>query len=846
MTTCAISRPAVAAPGLPAAVVRRDRLRSLLDATVRSAAVTLVRGRPGQGRTVMLADWAATEPTAWVSVRTAIRRPDRFWGAVAAAVARVAPHPATDLQRLARTADPITAGDVLPVLDRLPDEVRLVLDDVHELPDPALGELRTLIRYRPSPLRLVLSSRAEPPLPLARLRLQGDLADVPGDVLVFTPEETAAFVAAAGLPARADEIEHLHRLTGGWATALRLAVDAARRTTGLDGVLPMLAGADGPGAGRLARGMLGRLRDTDRVFLGAISVADPVPTALALELADLDDAPAVLARLRDLGLVTEGPEAGLLRTQPLLRRHLRADLARRHPTRAATLHDRAARWFAGTGHPVRALEHARQTDDDGLVADLVRAWAVPLVLTGHHEDLRAAFRRLGSDTVARDRRLRAAADVLDAAGTARGGGGDPDGEVASLHALRDRVRAAAPPGERVGGTGTDRAGIAAVAATYVLGDGADLLLRRDEPAAARRALRDAQATAREWGWSYLVMRCASLLAAADLVDSDTAGMAEHAAVAIEAAADGGCSDAVPAVSSRVVLAYAALLQARPAEARTHAAAGMAAAGATCPACLRLQLHALHGAAQADDGRPAEGLEEIRQARTTFADGSLAAREATLVATLEHEIAVASGRPEHARAVRRWITGRVGTTGDVLLMTARADSASLHPLLDGSAPALLVESEIEARLREIGAGQVVTDPAGARTALRGALDRAEPLGLVRPFAHSPGSVRRLMAHQVGSFGDTDAFVRRALAAGPPGRRAGPVDALSERETAVLRLLPSLATMSEIARELEVSVNTVKTQVGAVYAKLGVGDRRGAVVAAYDAGLLPTDPEQSGVG
>jgi LuxR family maltose regulon positive regulatory protein len=304
---------------------------------------------------------------------------------------------------------------------------------------------------------------------------------------------------------------------------------------------------------------------------------------------------------------------------------------------------------------------------------------------------------------------------------------------------------------------------------------------------------------------------------------------------------------VAAVSAHSVLAYASLLRARPADALRHAAEGLDVAGESAHPAVRLRLHALHGAAAADGGRPAEGLEEIRRARTTFSDRALASREATLVAMLEHEMAVAAGRTEHARAVRRWITARVGTTGDVLLMAYRADPAagpSLRPLVDGSVPALLAESEIEARLRQIGAGQVVTDPAGARTSLRGALDRAAPLGLVRPFAHSPGPVRRLMAHQVGSFGDTDGFVRRALAAGPPGRRAGPVDALSERETAVLGLLPSLATMSEIAQELQVSVNTVKTQVGAIYAKLGVGDRRGAVVAAYDAGLLPTPEHDAG--
>ncbi|MCD2195416.1 LuxR C-terminal-related transcriptional regulator [Actinomycetospora endophytica] len=848
------------APRVPDGLVRRPRLRSLLDASTRRAAITLLRAEPGQGRTVMLADWARTATTAWLSLDATIRRPDRFWAVVAAAVAHSVPRLAADLSLPSgRRVEPITAGGVIAVLDRLPHEVRLVLDDLHELTDPAvLDELRTLIRYRPSRLRLVLSSRTEPPLPLARLRVQGDLVDIDGDALTFTREETAAFVAGAGLPVRPEEVDRLHHLTAGWATALRLATDtAAGGPIGLEDVLAMLAGADGPGAGRLARGLLERLPEGDRSFLAAVSIADPVPTDLAVELSGRDDAPSVLARLRVLGLVTDGPEPGRHHIQPLVRRHLRADMARRHPTRAAALHGRAARWFATAGDPVRALEHARQTDDRDLVADLVRGWAIPLVLTGHHGDLRAGLRRLGTAAVARDRRLRAAGELLAAAGTADGGGmGDPDGEMAGLRALRDRIRAIRP-GDDAAVAGLEpvpEVRAAAVEAMVAACEGARVLLLRGDPAAARGPLQDALATARAWGWSSLTMRCAALLAAADLVDSDTAGMERHAALAVDAAAEGDRRSAA-AVSARVVLAYAALLRARPDDARHHAAEGLTAAGETAHPAARLLLHTVHGAAEADGGRPVEGLEEARQARAAFSDRPLARREAILVATLEHQMAVAAGRPEQARAVRRWITGRVGTTGDVLLMAALAEpstGSSLRPLVDGSVLTLLAESEIEARLRQIGAGQVVADPAGARASLRGALDRAAPLGLVRPFAHSPGPVRRLMAHQVGTFGDTDGFVRRALAAGPSGRRAGPVDALSERETAVLRLLPSLATMSEIAGELEVSVNTVKTQVGAIYAKLGVGDRRGAVVAAYDAGLLPTpdhvDPwwEPTGVG
>ena len=403
--------------------MRRDRLRGLLDAAVDAAAVTLVRSGAGQGRTLALADWARTGPTVWVSADPTIDRPDRFWTAVAAAVARAVPWLVDDVRRTGRPVDrSTTAGDVLGVLDRLPHEVRLVLDDVHVLTRPAvLAELRTLIRYRPVRLRLVLSSRSEPPLSLARLRLQGDLAEVPGHALGFTVEETTELVGRSGLPVRGDEIERLHGLTAGWATALRLAVDAAGHgSPGLARVLAVLAGEDLPPAQELARAVLARLPGPDRSLLRAVSVADQVPPALAVELSGLDDAEGVLARLHDLGVVVEDAASGHHTLQPLLRRRLRQELERDDPARAAALHGRAARWFAGAERPDLALEHAGLSGEPGLVAELLREWAVPLVLAGHHEDLRAGLRSLRPPTVVRDRRLRAAAGLLERSGSDTG------------------------------------------------------------------------------------------------------------------------------------------------------------------------------------------------------------------------------------------------------------------------------------------------------------------------------------------------------------------------------------------------------------------------------------------
>ena len=264
------------------------------------------------------------------------------------------------------------------------------------------------------------------------------------------------------------------------------------------------------------------------------------------------------------------------------------------------------------------------------------------------------------------------------------------------------------------------------------------------------------------------------------------------------------------------------------------------------------MHVVHGAADVDAGRFSHGLEEMQGARTAFADRELAAPQAAMAAILEHETAVVLERTAHACAVRRWLAARIGPTGEVALMAAREAAASrqsvpsdraLRPMLDGCVPTLLPEAGVEALLLAAGDAELAHDRAEARRLLIDALDRAAPLELMRPFTHAPGTVRELLAHQVGSFGAADGFARRALGAGVRGRPAG-ASTLSDRESTILRLLPSLSTTTEIAEDLHVSPNTIKTQVGAIYSKLGVNDRRAAVVAAYDAGLLAEtgDPPQ----
>jgi LuxR family maltose regulon positive regulatory protein len=156
------------------------------------------------------------------------------------------------------------------------------------------------------------------------------------------------------------------------------------------------------------------------------------------------------------------------------------------------------------------------------------------------------------------------------------------------------------------------------------------------------------------------------------------------------------------------------------------------------------------------------------------------------------------------------------------------------VLEASVPALVSHTLVEAWVLETSLAVATGERPAARRALQAALAVAEPLDALRPFALAGPNVRELLVHQHGSFGSSDAFADRALAAGAGGGHRQSI--LSERELTVLALLPSLLSLDEIATDLTVSVNTVKSHVRSIYTKLGVSSRRLAVLAAHENGLL----------
>jgi LuxR family maltose regulon positive regulatory protein len=288
--------------------------------------------------------------------------------------------------------------------------------------------------------------------------------------------------------------------------------------------------------------------------------------------------------------------------------------------------------------------------------------------------------------------------------------------------------------------------------------------------------------------------------------------------------------------------YSELLRRLPADAERRTADALSAGAAAAPE-VRFTLQAVHGAAVFDRGDRADGLAQLQRARSDFGDIRARAQLCAAMAMLEYRAALLLGHAAAARTVLGWLSERCGDHAELVVMRAWADNAGDHhapardairAVLDGSTPALLPHTVIEAWLLETSIAVTAGERPAARHALQSALARAEPLDVLRPFTQAGPNIRELLVHQRGSFGASETFANRVLAMGVGHQRQTAI--LSEREITVLGLLPSMLSLEEIALDLTVSVNTVKSHTRSIYTKLGVSSRRLAVLAAHERGLL----------
>jgi LuxR family maltose regulon positive regulatory protein len=287
-------------PELLPDVVHRPVLLRELDRVVD---VGLVCAPAGYGKTMLLAAWAHATTgveTAWVRIDRDDDDPRLLWSAVLAAMARCESVPASSPLRVGPSGEgwdmssagrPEFLAELIEALAALQRPLRLVLDDLHELTDPAtLRGIGRFLRDRPRHVTLVLAGRLDPPLNLQRLRPQGRLTELRGDRLRFDRLETEALLRLTNLQLTPAQLDDVHRQTDGWPAGLRLAAVAMARTSDIDEFLASFSGDERSIADYLVGEVLSGLPADTVQLLQLTSICEGLPVSLAVALSGREDA----------------------------------------------------------------------------------------------------------------------------------------------------------------------------------------------------------------------------------------------------------------------------------------------------------------------------------------------------------------------------------------------------------------------------------------------------------------------------------------------------------------------------------------------------------------------------
>jgi LuxR family maltose regulon positive regulatory protein len=393
-------------PGPPPGFVPRPRLAQALDAGLARGRV-LVCAPAGSGKTALLAGWArdSGRPVAWLGLDAGDSDPARFWRYVMTALDRARPG-------LARRVGPPPPGSadglVTAVINELaddpgPDAVLLVLDDYHLVDSgPVHESVAFLLENLPPGLRVAVSSRADPPLPLARLRARGQLAELRAADLRFTGEEAAALLTEAagpGLPGTA--VSALTTRTEGWAAGLQLAGLSLRGHADPAGFAAAFSGSHRFVLDYLADEVLDGQPEPVRAFLLETSVLERLTGELCDAVTGRTDGQPMLAELERAGLfvVALDEERGWWRYHHLFSDLLRGRLQAEHPGRAVALHRAAAAWSEEHSLADDAVRHALAAEDAAWAARLVERHVETLLGRGEGVTLRRWLSALPPESV---------------------------------------------------------------------------------------------------------------------------------------------------------------------------------------------------------------------------------------------------------------------------------------------------------------------------------------------------------------------------------------------------------------------------------------------------------------
>lgn len=851
-------------------LVPRPRLLDRL--TVEPAPVSLVCAAAGSGKTSLLGslrDAVDEVPTAWLDVGRLGDTAPAFWNAALEALRSTAVFPPwSRIHHLEPPGDTIEVGfiaDVAAAIAEPARPVRLVIDDLHSVQDQRTFEsLDGLLARQPDELLLVLASRHEPSLALHRLRLAGRLREIRSGDLAFDGDEVQELVDRAGCGLDATQVEQLRCRTEGWAAGIRIAVLSLLEGVDPDRFLTAFGGDDRAVADYLVAEVLAQQPEDLRGFLLATSICTRVPVGLAVRLSGREDAADVLEWLARRQALTDQLDRRreVYRYHAVLRTYLDAERRRQHPEGEAALHRIAGTWFAEQGEWLHALEHLARADAPAEFVALLRERGITVMFDGQVgwlqrvlADLPAPLR--SETAVLLLRSLLALAEEGPAQAEELLSGVDLDALIEAddpwLAALASVVDVA---GAKFGRSLEGALGRLTPLVNVPTGNvDLDLLVLQNWSLATMRSgdidvgdgqLREVLDRARLGGRDTLVVSCLCGLATSALMREDLARAEELSRDALSIADHRGWTRSHRAFPAHLALAWVGYQRVEPELAAHHVGVALDSIGAMSDPRLVHSLRVCELLHHLDEGAdPYVALRDHR-ARRSDANSWMSPTFHAQVGPGLVQAAINIGErtwasglaEEHGRPLRAY--GEFALMRAMLLHAAGnslAVAAAIAPVLAGQLPTLLQGSRIRCHLLAAELGFQRDLSTRAHEALLAALRISDETGIVRPFLDAGPAVRGHLAVAADRSGRLTEVAGRI--AGLVTRRSTgrpPLPVLTPTEASILRDLPSLLTISEIAAARSVSVNTVKTHVTALYRKLGASSRREAVEVARGLGLI----------
>jgi LuxR family transcriptional regulator, maltose regulon positive regulatory protein len=870
-------------------LVLRRELFTRLDGSGR---VMLVSAPAGSGKTSLVGSWIAQaglgDRAAWVPVSRGERDGQAFWQLVLGAVrqTRVGSGLVREVTAAPHLDGSTFVGRLLEDLRSLDEPLWLVIDDLHELEAAdTVRELEALIAGAPMELRFVLLTRRDLRLGLHRLRLDGELTEIRGQDLLFTREESRELLATAGVRLSDEALAALTETTEGWAAGVRLAALSLARHPDPNRLAVGFSGRERAVAEYLLAEVLERQPEEVSRLLLRTSLLERVSGPLADRLTGGSGSDLILAELEDANafVVSLDPERHWFRYHHLFADLLALELRRTLPDELPALHRAAAEWFAERGFPLEAIRHAQAAQKWDLAAELLsdnwrRMYLDGRVATGRellarfpasvvetHPELAVldAFgKRAQGSLEEAEQSLNLAARGLDSVASDRRRRFDVTFALARLALARARndLQAVAEESQQLLAPSAPEAiafGLGEDLRTTALIDLGVAELWANRLGDAERHLEWGFSEARRIGRPFLELQALAHWALLNYFRSEPVGE-ERARQAVELAREHGWEEtASAAATAYIVLGSLMLWRGRLNEAVPWLERAERIQRQFVQPTAALMMYATQGLLAFAQGRDAESVAAFGDAQRM--EGLLVTPHilATRARAASLEVLIRVGEREQVEQALADMNDEVRDASEMRVVVAalrlaqgepEAAAEALAPLLDGSTPHEAPQWAIQAQLLEAIARDALRDSGAASRALERAFDLAEPVGFLLPFLlHPAPELLERVSRFRTAHGALISDILNLLSGRTPtgeARYAEPLHApLSDSELRVLRYLPTNLQAPEIAAELVVSVNTIRTHMRHVYAKLGVHRRTDAVDRARELGLVsPTARKQ----